>query len=145
MRRDDSDEIFYDSGSIPKTGLHLFQQKAPGQRPAFLPISAMSPAGCFLKNRQPGLFDAEKNFIYAGGGHTVLQFDDLEQARAFAKTITETVLRKWSGLELFVKIRPYDESLTPGENLKELSKALERKKRRCEKPLSGRRIWEWSY
>ncbi len=82
----------------------------------------------FFEKSAAGLFDAEKNFIYAGGGHTVLQFDDLEQARAFAKTITETVLRKWSGLELFVKIRPYNESLTPGENLKELSKALERKK-----------------
>lgn len=82
----------------------------------------------FFKEAAAGLFDEEKNFIYAGGGHTVLQFDGREQAKAFAQAVTETVLRRWKGLELFVKISPYEEAMTPGENLKELSKGLERKK-----------------
>ena len=82
----------------------------------------------FFTEAAAGLFDEEKNFIYAGGGHTVLQFDGREQAKAFAQAVTETVLRRWKGLELFVKISPYEEAMTPGENLKELSKGLERKK-----------------
>ena len=69
-----------------------------------------------------------QNLVYSGGGHTVLQFDSQEQAKDFARVVTETVLRLYPGLELFVKTLRYDEAKSPGENLKELSKALEQKK-----------------
>ena len=72
----------------------------------------------------------EDNLVYAGGGHAVLQFDSLEQAVAFAQAVTGAVLRQYSGLELFVKTVAYNPDRTPGENLKELSKALEAKKAR---------------
>lgn len=76
------------------------------------------------------LYQEWNNLVYAGGGHTVLQFDSQEQAVAFAKVITEAVLRQYPGLELFVKTIEYDPAKTPGDNLKELSKALEAKKAR---------------
>lgn len=72
----------------------------------------------------------EDNLVYAGGGHTVLQFETEDQARNFAKAVTKAVLREYPALELFVKTIPYDPARTPGDNLKELSKALERKKAR---------------
>lgn len=76
------------------------------------------------------LYQEGNNLVYAGGGHTVLQFDSQEQAVAFAKVITEMVLRQYPGLELFVKTIEYNPAKTPGDNLKELSKALEAKKAR---------------
>lgn len=72
----------------------------------------------------------EDNLVYAGGGHTVLQFETEDQARGFARAVTGAVLREYPALELFVKTIPYDPARTPGDNLKELSKALERKKAR---------------
>lgn len=74
------------------------------------------------------LYREEDNLVYSGGGHTVLQFDSMERAAAFARKVTESVLRQYPGLELFVKQLPYDPSRTPGDNLLELSRALERKK-----------------
>ena len=72
----------------------------------------------------------EDNLVYAGGGHTVFQFETLEKAKNFAKAVTEAVLREYPSLELFVKTIKYDPARTPGDNLKELSKELERKKSR---------------
>jgi hypothetical protein len=66
--------------------------------------------------------------VYAGGGHTVLQFDSADQAVAFTRAVTEDALRRFEGMEIFAKTLPYDESKTPGENLNALSAALERKK-----------------
>lgn len=74
------------------------------------------------------LFDTEKNLVYSGGGHTVLQFDTREQAVAFNKTITLNVAQNYVGLELFTAIIEYNESLTPGENLLTLTAKLEEKK-----------------
>ena len=82
----------------------------------------------FFETEAGDLYSKQKNLINSGGGHAVLQFDEQESARAFAKRVTEAALRQFHGLELFVKQLPYAENLTPGENLKELTKALERKK-----------------
>lgn len=71
-----------------------------------------------------------ENLVYSGGGHTVLQFDDLGHARRFARRLTEQVLRDFPAMELFVKICPYAPDQTPGENLSALSAALEAKKAR---------------
>ena len=82
----------------------------------------------FFKRCAPNLYRTEHHMVYSGGGHTILQFDSPEQARSFAALVTETAMREFFGLEMFVKQMPYDPSRTPGENLKELSAALERKK-----------------
>ena len=74
------------------------------------------------------LYSEEANLVYAGGGHTVLQFDSQEQATAFARAVTEAAMREFPGMELFVTQTDYDEAKTPSENLKALSTALERKK-----------------
>ena len=71
---------------------------------------------------------SDSNMVYSGGGHTVLQFDDFEQARRFAQKVSEKAMRDYEGMEIFVKLEKYDDSKTPGENLKALSAALERKK-----------------
>lgn len=70
----------------------------------------------------------EENLVYAGGGHTVLQFDGPDQARAFARQVTGAAMEEFRGLELFVKQMPYVSAKTPGDNLKELSRRLEEKK-----------------
>ena len=87
-------------------------------------------SGAFFARTAGELYREEENLVYSGGGHTVLQFQDGERAAAFARRVTEAVLRQYPGLELFVKTVDYDPALTPGDNLKELSKALERKKAR---------------
>ena len=74
------------------------------------------------------LYSEEENLVYAGGGHTVLQFDSQEQATEFARAVTEAAMREFPGMELFVTQTDYDEAKTPSENLKALSTALERKK-----------------
>lgn len=72
----------------------------------------------------------EDNLVYAGGGHTVLQFETLGNAKGFAGAVTEAVLREYPGVELFVRTIEYDPARTPGENFEELFKELERKKAR---------------
>lgn len=72
----------------------------------------------------------DDNLVYVGGGHTVLQFADPARARSFAAAVTERVLRQFPEMELFVKLRHYDEEKTAGENLTLLSAALEEKKAR---------------
>ncbi len=73
---------------------------------------------------------SEENMVYSGGGHTILQFDDLETARYFARQLTECVLEDFPAMELFVKIWPYEDSKTPGQNLNALAADLETKKAR---------------
>jgi len=93
-------------------------------------------SSAFFGTSAGALYREEEHLVYAGGGHAVLQFDgtDLEEAadkaRAFARVVTETVLREYDGLELFVKQAPYAPHLSPGENLKKLMQALEVKKSR---------------
>ncbi len=73
-------------------------------------------------------FSRDANVVYSGGGHTVLEFDGEEEAKRFAYEVSKTVRRDFPGLELFIKTEPYDEKESPGENLKNLAQALERKK-----------------
>lgn len=81
----------------------------------------------FFRETAGNLYRAD-NMVFAGGGHTVLCFDDRGGATAFARRVSEAVLRQYPGMELFIKQLPYDEDISPGENLKSLSKALEAKK-----------------
>ena len=73
-------------------------------------------------------YDAGKNLVYTGGGHTVLQFDGREAARSFAAEVSAAAMERFPGMELFVKLMDYDPGRTASENLKELSRQLEEKK-----------------
>lgn len=74
------------------------------------------------------LFRKEDNLVYSGGGHTVLEFPKREQAVAFTRVVTTAIRREFFDIEIFATTTEYDDKKTPGENLKELTKALERKK-----------------
>ena len=84
----------------------------------------------FFEKTAPAFYKKENNLVYAGGGHTVLQFDSREQAVEFARAVTEAAVRQFDGMEIFVRTLPYDPKLTPGQNLTALSAALEEKKAR---------------
>lgn len=73
-------------------------------------------------------FNKKDNLVYSGGGHTVLEFPVKEHAVSFVKIITKTVKRDYPGIEIFAKTIPYEEDKSPSDNLKELTKALEKKK-----------------
>lgn len=74
------------------------------------------------------IFRMEQNLVYDGGGHTILEFAAPETAVAFTKKITRTIRRDYPGIEIFAATYKYDAYRTPGDNLKELLKQLERKK-----------------
>ena len=88
----------------------------------------MSPKYFEQKTKGEGLFSPEDNLVYSGGGHTVLEFSSMEQARQFSRIITAAIRKEYPGIEVFVKTVEYDGNKTAGENLKELTAALERKK-----------------
>ena len=71
---------------------------------------------------------AEDNLVYAGGGHTVLEFPDEESAVSFGRVFSRRVHEYFPDADLFIRTVPYNDQLKPGENLEELTKALERKK-----------------
>lgn len=76
------------------------------------------------------VFDKEKNFVYSGGGHVVLEFETMEKAHDFTRRITRAVYEEYPGIAVFAVSLEYDAGLTPGENMKELTGKLERKKSR---------------
>lgn len=88
----------------------------------------------FFKQAAPEYYTSRENFVYAGGGHTILQFGDRATATRFAEQVTQKAMREYDGLELFAKQMEYRETdengkpATPGQNLVWLSEALEQKK-----------------
>ena len=78
------------------------------------------------------IFNKEDNYVYAGGGHTVLQFDTMEKARACMQAVTRHVHENYPDVELFVKLLDCNSEelrdLPPGKKLQALTKALEEKK-----------------
>ena len=57
------------------------------------------PAYFELAAKQSSLaFDKEKNVVYSGGGHTVLEFPDRESAEKFAYAISSRVRREYPEL-----------------------------------------------
>lgn len=80
------------------------------------------------KIHNPDIFDQEKNYVYAGGGHTVLEFPTLEKAFDVTKKITTAIHCDYPEIQVFAASLEYDSTKSPGENLKELTKKLERKK-----------------
>lgn len=78
------------------------------------------------KNNMP--FEKETQLVYSGGGHTVLEFADEQDARDFAFLISRTVRRDYPYIELFIKTMQYDEQRSASENLEKLTQELEKKK-----------------
>lgn len=75
-----------------------------------------------------GLFSKEKNLVYSGGGHTVLEFERKELAVEFAKRVTRQIRQDYEGIEIFAKTIEYQEDKSPSENMQALTDALEEKK-----------------
>lgn len=86
----------------------------------------------FFPDKAGAFYCEEKNLIYVGGGHAVLQFACQDQAKSFAHSVTRAVLENFPGMELFVKQYEYQEK-SPKENLEALTKELEKKKSRRER------------
>ena len=72
--------------------------------------------------------DAADHLVYAGGGHAVFEFAAEEEAKAMVRALTGCVLREFPEIALFAKTIAYDAAKTPGQNMKELTGALEKKK-----------------
>lgn len=87
----------------------------------------LSPEYLSEKLKDVGYTD-DKNMVYSGGGHTILEFEDRQKAVECAAKITEAVYREFEGLEIFVKTTEYNEAISPVDNLTNLTKELERKK-----------------
>ena len=90
-------------------------------------IRSVTESG-FFREAADDLYNESENLVYSGGGHTVLQFPDKESANAFARRVSSAVVRRYPDMELYVKQEDYDPSLSPGDNLRKLTGALERKK-----------------
>lgn len=95
-------------------------------------------SGEYFEKAAPMFFRREDNLVYAGGGHTVLEFDSKEEALNFSKTITRSVIEEYPGIEVFVKLIESDINKSPSENLLKLSAELEKKK--SERKKSFRRL-----
>lgn len=73
-------------------------------------------------------YEETSNLVYSGGGHTILEFKSKEEAKDFVSILTLHIYKNYAGLEVFAKTVEYDETESPKNNLKNLSKHLERKK-----------------
>lgn len=88
----------------------------------------MSPEYFAEKVGDEDVFSPERNLVYSGGGHTVLEFGTAQQAKEFTRRITRSIMTDYPGITVFAKTVEYDEARTPGDNLKQLTAALEAKK-----------------
>lgn len=82
----------------------------------------------FFQEVAGDIYHEAENFVYAGGGHTVLQFPDQKIAAAFARRVTKEAMLRYDGMEMFVKQRVYRQDQSPAENLNHLTEDLEAKK-----------------
>lgn len=76
----------------------------------------------------PSLYSESENFVYAGGGHTVLQFESEAKAKEFNFRLTKAVHLLYPDAELFAAVKEYIADQSPAENLKALKEKLEKKK-----------------
>ena len=73
-------------------------------------------------------FSDKFKIVSEGGGHTILEFEDLESAKEFNQALTAHVLDAYPHMELYAKVMEYNKEKPPGDNLKELVRLLEIKK-----------------
>lgn len=82
----------------------------------------------FFAIESDGLFIESENLVYSGGGHAVLEFESETKAKEFANKISYCIKCKFNNLEIFIKIKEYDENISPRQNVEKLIKNLEEKK-----------------
>lgn len=85
----------------------------------------------YIKETLAGCYDEEKNMVYSGGGHTILEFGSREEAADCTFKLSKKIFTDFEGLSVYAKSIRYDESLGPNapkENLKKLTAELEKKK-----------------
>ncbi len=85
-------------------------------------------ADSFFREVARDCYSTSENLVYSGGGHTVLQFPDQENATKFAKAVSSAALKRYPDMELYLKQIDYDDGVSPQENLIRLTSALESKK-----------------
>lgn len=107
---------------------YIFSSKKLRENAARSGEIAYVTSSAFFQTVSGDVYDEEENLVYTGGGHTVLQFASREAATRFAVQVTGAAMERYDGMEVFVKQLPYAAEKTPGENLKKLTEALERKK-----------------
>ena len=76
----------------------------------------------FFKTLAKGSYNETDNYVYAGGGHTIVEYPDKESADRFARVITLYVLEHYPGLEIFAKGIEYDDQAKEKKNEKENEK-----------------------
>ncbi len=107
---------------------YIFSAKRLRENAARSAEIAHVTGSAFFREAAGDAYSEEENLVYSGGGHTVLQFPEGEAATAFARRVSEASLRRYPGMELFIRQLPYDEQASPADNLTALIRALERKK-----------------
>lgn len=73
-------------------------------------------------------YQEEKNMVYSGGGHTILEFPDQNTAKEMVAVITKKIYCEFDGLMVFAKTEIFDEGIKTKQCLECLIKALEIKK-----------------
>ena len=77
------------------------------------------------------IFDEERNVVYSGGGHVVLEFADRGIAKDFVKHITFQIHHDYPGIEVFSVTKEFTQeelNTEAGNCLKKLTAELEKKK-----------------
>lgn len=73
-------------------------------------------------------YSDEKNMVYSGGGHTILEFLDYDTAKQSVRILTERIYKEYDGLEVFAKIVSFNDEETAKQNISRLISELEKKK-----------------
>ena len=95
----------------------------------------------FFKTVAKGSYNETDNYVYAGGGHTIVEYPDKESADRFARVITLYVLEHYPVEEVCAKGIEYDDQDKEKKNEKETaSEAFLRLTQELEKKKSVR--WE---
>lgn len=97
---------------------------------------AMVTESEYFKRAAGDLYSEQENLVYAGGGHSVLEFtaaserEAKEKARRFCRLVTLKVYEDFPDITFFTAIMKYDEGKSPSRNLRALTGLLEDKKNR---------------
>lgn len=107
---------------------YIFNEKKLANNVIASDTIAYVTSSAFFQKDFPSLYDEKENLIYAGGGHTFLVFFNKKDAEAFARAVSYHVLTRLPGLELFIKLEPWQQGKTPGQNIGFLLNQLDNKK-----------------
>lgn len=73
-------------------------------------------------------YSNEENMVYSGGGHTILEFQDMNEAKRNIRILTEKIYKEFEDIEVFAKVIEFDEQKSAKENINTLISELEKKK-----------------